>query len=242
MSDACVTDSFARAKEAWSGSIRSPYPDGGASSGSYPPVQSLRHGRGRCQSRTRVDGFQCSLGYFGLFCPQGSRPAAPYSLLTELKAKSPPEVIILREQHRPGPRHRTAVYVTGIDVPAGRPGRSVPRRSGRARRGCGRRLCRGWSLRRRHDIIWVIETQPGYAPLGTLLALRHRREKAFDAAAFTIGYFHANRIFRIVPLGPGRRCSEDQSNSKDQPDWPVHRTPLLNLAYFVDHGWRREVK
>src|SRR5262245_15118548 len=38
MSGACVTDSFARAKEAWSGSIRSPYPDGGASSGSYPPV------------------------------------------------------------------------------------------------------------------------------------------------------------------------------------------------------------
>src|SRR5256885_15160950 len=55
MSDACVTDSFARAKEAWSGSIRSPYPDGGASSGSYPPIESLRHGRGRCQSRTRVD-------------------------------------------------------------------------------------------------------------------------------------------------------------------------------------------
>src|SRR4249920_2797540 len=54
MSDACVTDSFARAKEAWSGLIRSPYPDGGASSGSYPPVQSLGHGRGRCQSRTRV--------------------------------------------------------------------------------------------------------------------------------------------------------------------------------------------
>jgi hypothetical protein len=57
MSDACVTDSFARAKEAWSGSIRSPYPDGGASSGSYPPVQSLGHGRGRCQSRTRVGPF-----------------------------------------------------------------------------------------------------------------------------------------------------------------------------------------
>src|SRR5882672_5245356 len=46
MSDACVTDSFARAKEAWSGLIRSPYPDGGASSRSYPPVQNLRHGRG----------------------------------------------------------------------------------------------------------------------------------------------------------------------------------------------------
>ena len=57
MSDACVTDSFARAKEAWSGSIRSPYPDGGASSGSYPPVQSLRHGRGRCQPRRASTDF-----------------------------------------------------------------------------------------------------------------------------------------------------------------------------------------
>src|SRR5438445_13555502 len=62
MSDACVTDSFARAKEAWSGSIRSPYPDGGASSGSYPPIESLRHGRGRCQSRMRVDGLECRGG------------------------------------------------------------------------------------------------------------------------------------------------------------------------------------
>src|SRR6185369_2425166 len=62
MSDACVTDSFARAKEAWSGSIRSPYPDGVASSGSYPPVESLRHGRGRCQSRMRVDRLQCRAG------------------------------------------------------------------------------------------------------------------------------------------------------------------------------------
>jgi hypothetical protein len=44
MSEACVTDSFARAKEAWSGSIRSPYPDGG---------RKQRVVSTRCKSATR---------------------------------------------------------------------------------------------------------------------------------------------------------------------------------------------
>src|SRR5215510_8353934 len=39
MSDACVTDSFARAKEAWSGSIRSPYPDGAQAAGRIHPLK-----------------------------------------------------------------------------------------------------------------------------------------------------------------------------------------------------------
>ena len=51
MPGACVADAFARAKEAWSGSIRSPCPKGSASSGSYPPAENLRHRRGHCQSR-----------------------------------------------------------------------------------------------------------------------------------------------------------------------------------------------
>src|SRR5215470_4254865 len=39
MSDACVTDSFARAKEAWSGLIRSPYPDGAQAAGRIHPLK-----------------------------------------------------------------------------------------------------------------------------------------------------------------------------------------------------------
>src|SRR5262245_43130283 len=39
MSEACVTDSFARAKEAWSGSIRSPYPDGAQAAGRIHPLK-----------------------------------------------------------------------------------------------------------------------------------------------------------------------------------------------------------
>jgi len=50
MSDACVADPFARAKEALIGPIHSPYPGRGASSGSYPPGRNLRRGRSDCQS------------------------------------------------------------------------------------------------------------------------------------------------------------------------------------------------
>src|SRR5215468_812824 len=39
MSDACVTDSFARAKEAWSGLIRSPYPMGAQAAGRIHPLK-----------------------------------------------------------------------------------------------------------------------------------------------------------------------------------------------------------
>src|SRR5215471_2320427 len=39
MSDACVTDSFARAKEAWSGLIRSPYPMEAQAAGRIHPLK-----------------------------------------------------------------------------------------------------------------------------------------------------------------------------------------------------------
>lgn len=96
-SDACVTDSFARAKEAWSGSIRSPYPDGGASSGSYPPVRSLRHGRGRWQSRMRVDGLQCRGG--GRIDPVCGSFSDVVAFLTDVRAA-------LASGHRAAPRPR----------------------------------------------------------------------------------------------------------------------------------------
>ena len=108
----------------------------------------------------------------------------------------------------------------------------MPGRSGWGRRGCGCRLRGGRRLWRGCHVIGVIDAQPGRAPQGPFLALRHCREKAFDAAALPIVYFLANRIFRIVPLSPCRRCGEDHCYPKDQPNRPAHHTPLGACRFY----------
>jgi hypothetical protein len=108
----------------------------------------------------------------------------------------------------------------------------VPLRSGGGRRGCGCCLCRRCRLRRGRHVIGVIETHPGHASCGPFLALRHRRVKAFNAAAVASVYFHANGKTWVVPLSPDRRCSEDYSCRESQPNQSTHHVPP-EPAYFV---------
>jgi len=120
--------------------------------------------------------------------------------------------------------------------PAAAPARSAPLRSGGGR--CRCRLCRGYRLRRGRHVIGIIEAHPGHAPCDPSLALRHRRVKAFDAAAVASVYFHADRIARVVPLSPGRRCGEDYSCRKNQPNQSAHDVPP-EPACFIEHVWQR---
>jgi hypothetical protein len=104
-------------------------------------------------------------------------------------------------------------------------GITAPSWFGRGRRRCRCRLCHGFRLWRRCHVVGVIEAQRGHAGPGPFLALRHGREKAFDVAAIASVDFHANGIIRIVPLSRCRRCGEDHSDPKDQPNQPAHDIP-----------------